>query len=98
MNLGLNQERLPISTLRGQYADNRLWLESPVRSAIVVGTVDMIGSRLLFEGYGVGTRMRPVHAALIANDTLVVLDEAHLVLPFQELVRAVTRFPSENST
>jgi len=91
-NLGLNSERLPISTLRGQFADNRMWLENPARSAIVVGTVDMIGSRMLFEGYGVGTRMRPVHAALIANDTLVVLDEAHLVPPFQELVHAVTRF------
>jgi CRISPR-associated endonuclease/helicase Cas3 len=90
-NLGLNQERLPISTLRGQFADNGLWLENPTRSAIVVGTVDMIGSRMLFEGYGVGSRMRPVHAALIANDTLLVLDEAHLVPPFRELVREVTR-------
>jgi CRISPR-associated endonuclease/helicase Cas3 len=91
-NLGLNEERLPISTLRGQFADNRLWLENPARSAIIVGTVDMIGSRLLFEGYGVSPRIRPVHAALIGNDTLIVLDEAHLVPPFRELVREVTRF------
>ena len=91
-NLGLDEARLPISTLRGQFADNRLWLENPARSAIVVGTVDMIGSRMLFEGYGVSSGMRPVHAALIANDTLVVLDEAHLVPPFRELVREVARF------
>lgn len=91
--LGLQPgEKLPISTLRGQYADNRLWLENPARSAIVVGTVDMIGSRMLFEGYGVSPRSRSVHAALIANDTLVVLDEAHLVPPFHELVREVGRF------
>ncbi len=91
-HLGLDWGNLPISTLRGQFADNRRWLENPARSAIIVGTVDMIGSRMLFEGYGVSSRMRPVHAALIASDTLVVLDEAHLVPPFQELVRAVTCF------
>jgi CRISPR-associated endonuclease/helicase Cas3 len=82
----------PISTLRGQFADNRLWLESPVQSAIVVGTVDMIGSRLLFEGYGVNPRMRPVHAALLGTDSLIVIDEAHLVPPFKSLIRQVARF------
>ncbi len=78
---------LPVSTLRGQHADNRLWLENPAATAIVVGTVDMVGSRLLFEGYGVSRRMRPVHAGLLGVDSLVVLDEAHLVPPFEALVR-----------
>jgi CRISPR-associated endonuclease/helicase Cas3 len=90
-NLGLAGERLPISTLRGQFTDNRLWLENPARSAIVVGTVDMIGSRMLFEGYSVRSGMRPVHAALLGNDTLVVLDEAHLVPPFEALLRRVAQ-------
>jgi CRISPR-associated endonuclease/helicase Cas3 len=79
-------EQLPISTLRGQHPDNRKWLESPGTAAIVVGTVDMIGSRLLFSGYGVSSGMRPAHAGLLGADTLVVLDEAHLVLPFQALL------------
>lgn len=49
--LGLeDRQRLPVSTLRGQHLDNRLWLENPSAPAIIVGTVDMIGSRLLFEG------------------------------------------------
>ena len=87
--LGLVAGRLPVSTLRGQFADNRAWLDAPATSAIIVGTVDMIGSRLLFEGYGVGPRMRPVHAGLLGVDTLVVLDEAHLVPPFEALVRQV---------
>ena len=52
---------LPISTLRGGFADNRIWLEDPSRPAIVVGTIDMVGSRLLFEGYGVSRGMRPYH-------------------------------------
>src|SRR5207302_7368236 len=59
--LGLERGcRLPVSTLRGQHVDNRAWLEQPHLPAIVVGTVDMIGSRLLFSGYGVSARMRPV--------------------------------------
>ena len=42
---------LRISRLRGQYADNREWLEDPAAPAIVVGTVDMIGSRPYQPGY-----------------------------------------------
>lgn len=81
--------RLPISTLRGGFADNRDWLEDPSRPAIIVGTVDMVGSRLLFEGYGVSRRMRPYHAGLLGVDSLVVLDEAHLCPPFESLLRQV---------
>ena len=90
--LGLKSNQLSISTLRGQYADNRRWLQSPTQSSIVVGTVDMIGSRILFAGYGVSPRMRPVHAGLLGTDSLVVIDEAHLVAPFKLLMRQVASF------
>lgn len=80
---------LPISTLRGGFSDNRDWLEDPVRPAIVVGTIDMIGSRLLFEGYGVSRRMRPYHAGFLGVDTLLLLDEAHLCPPFEALLRSL---------
>lgn len=90
--LGLEIDRsLPISTLRGQYVDNRDWLEDPASPAIIVGTVDMIGSRLLFQGYGVSRKMRPYHAGLLGADTLVVLDEAHLVPPFEKLLMAIAK-------
>lgn len=79
---------LPISTLRGQHVDNRQWLEDPASPGIIVGTVDMTGSRLLFGGYGISRKMRPYHAGLIGVDSLVVLDEAHLVSPFEKLLRA----------
>jgi CRISPR-associated endonuclease/helicase Cas3 len=88
--LGLDTP-LPISTLRGQHVDNRAWLADPASPAIVLGTVDMVGSRLLFSGYGVSAKMRPYHAGLMGADTLVVLDEAHLVPPFEKLVRQIAR-------
>jgi len=92
LGLGLpGGQALPVSTLRGQFADNRRWLDDPTLPAIIVGTVDMIGSRLLFEGYGVSRRMRPVHAGLLGMDSLIVLDEAHLVPPFEALLADIAR-------
>ncbi|WP_058880710.1 type I-U CRISPR-associated helicase/endonuclease Cas3 [Chloracidobacterium thermophilum] len=89
--LGLGGRPLPISTLRGQYVDNREWLEDPSLPAIIVGTVDMIGSRLLFKGYGVSRKMQSYHAGLLGADTLFVLDEAHLVPPFEHLLRTIEK-------
>lgn len=83
---------LPISTLRGRYVDNRKWMDRPHGAAIVVGTVDMIGSRLLFSGYGVGPHMRSAHAGLLGCDTLVVLDESHLVPTFERLLEQIRVF------
>lgn len=85
----LGVEKLPISTLRGRFVDNREWLSDPAAPAIIVGTVDMIGSRLLFSGYGVSPKMRPYHAGLLGMDVLVLLDEAHLVPPFAHLLRVI---------
>ncbi len=87
--LDLGDRLLPISTLRGRHADNREWMAGPAAPAIVVGTVDMVGSRLLFEGYGLSRRMRPYAAGLLGCDTLVILDEAHLARPFERLLKAI---------
>ena len=74
-----NESLIAISTLRGLKADNREWCLDPSRPAIIIGTVDMIGSRLLFSGYGkVGINHRSLQAGLLGQDTLVVIDEAHL--------------------
>jgi CRISPR-associated endonuclease/helicase Cas3 len=80
---------LAISTLRGEFADNGAWRRDPSRPAIIVGTVDMIGSRLLFSGYGCGFRSRPLHAGFLGQDALVVHDEAHLEPAFQALLVAI---------
>lgn len=82
---------LAISTLRGQYADNREWSADPSRLAVICGTVDMIGSRLLFNGYGVGFKTRPLHAGFLGQDSLIVHDEAHLEPAFQELLVAIQK-------
>ena len=80
---------LGVSTLRGEYQDNQEWSKFPFRPAVVVGTVDMVGSRLLFSGYGDGAYSRSLHAGLLGNDTLVVFDECHLVPAFENLLRMV---------
>ncbi len=82
---------LKISTLRGQYADNHEWSTDPSKPAVICGTVDMIGSRLLFSGYGVGFKGKPLHAGFLGQDSLIVHDEAHLEPAFQELLVAIKK-------
>ncbi len=90
-SLGIRRADAPlaISTLRGQFADNAEWRNDPSRPAVIVGTVDMIGSRLLFTGYGCGFKSRPLHAGFLGQDALPVHDEAHLEPAFQKLVDAI---------
>jgi len=83
---------LAVSTLRGAFADNRKWSSDPLRPAIIVGTVDMIGSRLLFSGYGDSRARRALHAALLGQDSLVVNDEAHLTPAFADLLGCLQEF------
>lgn len=80
---------LVISTLRGQFADNQEWSADPARPAVIIGTVDMIGSGLLFSRYTVGFKLRPHHAAFLAQDVLLVHDEAHLEPAFQKLLESI---------
>lgn len=82
---------LKVSTLRGQFADNREWSADPSMPAVICGTVDMIGSRLLFSGYGIGFKSRPLHAGFLGQDSLIVHDEAHLEPAFQDLLIAIQK-------
>ena len=69
---------LEVVRMRGGVTWSWRWLASPAQPAVIAGTVDQFGSRLLFRGYGVGERLRPIDAALCGRDALVLLDEAHL--------------------
>jgi CRISPR-associated endonuclease/helicase Cas3 len=80
---------LAISTLRGEHQDNKEWQTDPARAAIIIGTVDMIGSKLMFSGYQSSPKMRPFMAGLIGQDALLVHDEAHLTPAFGHLIRQV---------
>jgi CRISPR-associated endonuclease/helicase Cas3 len=46
----------------------------------------MIGSRLLFSGYGLGKYPASLQAGLLGQDALIVLDEAHLCPSFEKLL------------
>ena len=80
-----------LGILRGGLADDGKWRVDPAKPAVVVGTVDMIGSRILFSGYGDGRWHRPMHAGLLGHDSIVMLDEAHLSPAMETLLHSIER-------
>lgn len=89
-----NQRIGPIQVVRlrgGVHGDDD-WVLYPERVTVLVSTVDQIGSRLLHRGYGVSTRMAPLHAGFVGNDALYIVDEAHISTPFIQTVQASCRY------
>ena len=80
-----NAAPLDVISLRGGIASR-----SPIdaaRPTIILCTLPMYGSRLLFRGYG--SRSRSVDAAMAGTDSLVLLDEAHLAPHLKSLIPAL---------
>lgn len=80
---------LSIATLRGGLEDRGDWSVDPSSAALILATPDMLGSRLLFRGYGLGRSRAATQAGLLGMDTLVIHDEAHLAPAFTRLLRQV---------
>ena len=77
--------------LRGACPTDPRWCRSADQVQIIASTVDQIGSRLLLRGYGVTPRMRSVEAGLVGQDTLLLLDEAHLAGPLLDTLGHLER-------
>ena len=71
-------EPLEVAVLRGGVTPSRGWLDSPSACQVIAATPEMWGSRLLFNGYGSTRHAHPREAGLLALDSVVVVDEAHL--------------------
>lgn len=97
VKLTLQEKAEPVDVirLRGGLPRERAFLRNPLQPAIVLSTVDQVGSRLLFRGYGVSEFMRPIHAGLVSVDSLIIIDEAHLSRPFTETLHWVQRYQSK---
>lgn len=93
--IATNLGPIQVVRLRGGVHGDDNWVLHHEALTIIVSTVDQIGSRLLFRGYGVGSRMAPVHAGFVGNNLLLVIDEAHLSLPFIETVQRITRYGAD---
>ncbi len=86
---------LDVAMMRGGIVRDNRWARSITQPTIITSTIDQVGSRLLFRGYGVSPEAAPMHAALIAHDSTILLDEAHISQPFAQTLDAVRRYSGE---
>lgn len=89
---------LDVVKLRGGMPTRPQHTTNPVTPTIAVGTIDLVVSRLLWRGYGISTSRRPIDAALVGVDSIIVLDEAHLATQAAHTLRIVVGHQRELSS
>jgi CRISPR-associated endonuclease/helicase Cas3 len=85
---------LVVGHLRGGSPPSRTWRDHPTAAAVLCATPEMWGSRLLFRGYGSSPLAWPREAGLLAIDSVVVVDEAHLARQLLVTARRVEQLVS----
>jgi CRISPR-associated endonuclease/helicase Cas3 len=88
---GPGESPLVTARLRGGSVPSRSWRDHPSACAVLCATPDMWGSRLLFRGYGTSAQAAPREAGLLAFDSVVLVDEAHLARQLLETARRVSQ-------
>lgn len=83
---------LPVVRMRGGVTWDSSWLSRPDLPGVVTGTVDQVGSRALFRGYGVSARRWPIDAALVGTDSLILVDEAHLATALIRTIKSAHNY------
>lgn len=83
---------LGVALLRGATWRSDRWARVPAQPTIICSTVDQLGSALLFRSFGHGERTASIYAGLAANDSLILLDEAHCAVPFMQTLEAIKNY------
>lgn len=89
---GEHSQPLETATLRGGIPRTELWARSPRQPLVVCSTVDQLGSSLMFRAYDASPYNWPIRAALAANDSIIILDEAHISQPFAQTLSSIQRY------
>jgi len=89
---GDKEEPVTAWAMRGGVYRDDAWVRSPLQPTLIASTVDQVGSRILFRGYGVSDKLWPMHAAVLANDALILLDEAHCSTAFAQTLSRIAEY------
>jgi len=87
-----SSDPLRVVTVRGGTFRDQTWSINPLQPLVLCSTVDQLGSRLLFRGYGASPSAWPIHSGLVGNDILILLDEAHIAEPFLQTANAIALY------